>query len=41
MKKIYKIYSVIIRKLIFLLDGVNNKIFTDFYYNYLNVSSFE
>lgn len=35
MKKIYKIYSVIIRKLIFLLDGVNNKIFTDFYYNYL------
>lgn len=35
MKKIYKIYSVILRKIIFLFDGLNNKLFTNMYYKYL------
>lgn len=33
--KIYKIYIVCLRKVIFLLDGVNNKLFTNLYYIYL------
>lgn len=35
MNKIYKIYSVFVRKIIFLFDGVNNKLFTKLYYIYL------
>lgn len=35
MGKIYKIYSVILRKSIFLLDGINNRLFTQLYYKYL------
>ena len=35
MKMIFKIYSVLLRKCIFLLDGVNNKLFTKLYYNFL------
>lgn len=35
MGKLYKIYSVLIRKIIFLLDGINNKTFTYLYYIFL------
>ena len=35
MNKIKKIFSVIHRKNIFLLDGLNNQYFTDKYYKYL------
>lgn len=35
MKLIIKVYSVILRKCIFLIDGVNNKVFTKVYYRYL------
>ena len=35
MDKLYKIYSVLIRKIIFLLDGINNKTFTHLYYIFL------
>lgn len=35
MNKIYKIYSVMLRKMIFCFDGINNKFFTTLYYKYL------
>lgn len=35
MKKILKVFSVFKRKLIFLFDGLNNKIFTKLYTKYL------
>lgn len=35
MTKIRKVFSVIHRKLIFLLDGLDNKLFTKCYYKYL------
>lgn len=35
MNKIYKIYSVMLRKMIFCFDGINNKFFTTRYYKYL------
>mgnify|MGYP004522003761 CR=1 FL=1 len=35
MNNIYKVYSVILRKIIFLLDGVNNRIYTKLYCLYL------
>ena len=35
MKKVFKIYSVIVRRFISLFDGVNNKFFTKLYYIYL------
>lgn len=33
--KIYKIYLFFLRKVIFLFDGVNNKLFTSLYYRFL------
>ena len=35
MKMIFKIYSVLLRKCIFLFDGINNKLFTKLYYRFL------
>lgn len=35
MKMIFKIYSVLLRKCIFLIDGINNRLFTKLYYRFL------
>lgn len=37
MGKLKKVILVIIRKIIFLLDGINNRIFTEVYYKYLKL----
>ena len=35
MKKIKKIFSVIVKKIIYILDGINNRVYTDLYYKFL------
>lgn len=37
MSKLTKVFLVMLRKIIFLLDGINNRIFTDIYYQYLKL----